>query len=81
MHVRVRLFAVVRDAAGVGEVRLELPAEATAAEAASRLCEQFPQIAPYLSKVAYAVNQSYAPAETLLHDGDELALIPPVSGG
>jgi molybdopterin converting factor subunit 1 len=81
MRVRVLLFAVLRDAAGVGEIPLDLEDGATAASAAARLAENQPAIKPYLSRVAFAVNRSYAPPTTALHDGDELALIPPVSGG
>jgi molybdopterin converting factor subunit 1 len=81
MRVRVRLFAVLREAAGVGDVQLDLPTEATAGGAAECLAERYPAIARHLPRVAYAVNQSYAPADSPLHDGDELALIPPVSGG
>ena len=81
MRIQVRLFAVLRDAAGVSEVELELPAGATAAAVGARLAERYPGIAKHLPRVAYAVNRDYAPAETPLREGDEVALIPPVSGG
>jgi len=81
MRVRVLLFAILRDAAGAGEVRLELPDRATAGTAGEALLERFPALRPYLSRVAYAVNRTYCPAQTELHNGDEVALIPPVSGG
>jgi molybdopterin converting factor subunit 1 len=81
MTVRVLLFAVLRDAAGTGEVKLQLSAGATAASAADELSARFPSLKSYLPRVAFAVNQQYAPGGTELHDGDELALIPPVSGG
>lgn len=81
MRIRVRLFAVLRDAAGVGEVELELPDGATAREVANPLAEQYPGIARHLPRIAYAVNRNYAPPDAPLQDGDEVALIPPVSGG
>jgi len=81
MRVRVLLFAILRDAAGTGEVALDLPAGATARDAGAALAERFPALQAYLPRIAFAVNRSYAPAPTELHDGDELALIPPVSGG
>ena len=81
MRVRVLLFAVLRDAAGAGEIALDLEDGATANLAGAQLSENYPALKPYLPKVAFAVNRSYAPATTELHDGDELALIPPVSGG
>ena len=43
--------------------------------------KKIPAIADYLSRVAFAVNQTYVDRSTILHDGDELAVIPPVSGG
>jgi molybdopterin converting factor subunit 1 len=79
--ITVKLFAVLRDAAGTPEVALPLPDGSTAADAGRALAERFPAIAPRLGAVAYAVNREYAPAATVLKAGDELALIPPVSGG
>jgi molybdopterin converting factor subunit 1 len=81
MRVRVLLFAVVRDVAGVREIDLELPTGAPVAAVGRMLGERFPAIEPYLPKVAFAVNQSYVQADSELHEGDEVALIPPVSGG
>ena len=81
MTIRVLLFAVLRDAAGTAHVSLELSAGATASAAAAELLRRFAPLAPYLPRVAFAVNQQYVPGHTELHDGDELALIPPVSGG
>ena len=81
MRVRVKLFAIVRERAGVGEVLLDLPANATVAAASAKLREQFPAVAPFLDRAAFAVNREYVDAAMALRDGDELAVIPPVSGG
>ncbi len=81
MQVRVRLFAVLRDLAGVAECTLELPAGATVSTARAPLLQRLPALRQHLGRCAYAVNRTYARPETTLHDGDELALIPPVSGG
>ena len=81
MTITVKLFAVLRDTAGTPELRLPLNEGSTAADAGEALANRFPAIAPRLRTVAYAVNRAYAPAMTVLKDGDELALIPPVSGG
>ena len=81
MTVRVLLFAVLRDAAATSELSLELPPNSTARHAANQLRIRYPALAPYLPKVAFAINQTYASPDTQLHDADELALIPPVSGG
>ena len=81
MTVRARFFAIIRDKAGVGSAAIELPSGATVATAVATLRDQFPGIAPYVGRCAFAVNQAYVPVETPLNDGDELAVIPPVSGG
>jgi molybdopterin converting factor subunit 1 len=81
MTVHVRLFSVVRERAGLSELHLELPAGATVGSAAAKLTQRYPAIGELASRVEYAVNQSYAQPAILLKDGDELALIPPVSGG
>lgn len=76
MHVRVRLFAVLRERAGSEEVEVELPEGARVADALERL-----RALTDGTPVVMAVNQEYADAGSPLHAGDELALIPPVSGG
>ena len=81
MRVRVRLFASLRDAAGVPEASLELPPGATAENAWGRLVGDFPALAPRRASLAAAVNRRYAAFDTALQDGDEVVFIPPVSGG
>ncbi len=81
MTVTVKLFAILRERASASELRIELPASATIAAAREALGERVPVLRDYLGRVAWAVNRAYVPVETELHDGDELAVIPPVSGG
>jgi molybdopterin synthase catalytic subunit len=81
MTIRVRLFAVLRDRAGTGSADLSLPDGATVSAAAEAAAERFPAIRDAVPRVMYAVNQEYASGDAVLRDGDELALIPPVSGG
>jgi len=81
MRIRVRLFAIQRELAGKREVALELPADATIEDTWRAVVERFPAIAPGRDYVRFARNAAYAPAETPLTDGDEVAFIPPVSGG
>jgi molybdopterin converting factor subunit 1 len=81
MRVRVRLFASLRETAGVSEVGLELPAGATAGQAWDRLAADFPAFAARRASLAASVNRRYASFDTPLADGDEVVFIPPVSGG
>ena len=81
MLIRVRLFAIQREIAGTREVRLELDDGAAIEDAWVCLVEQFPRLAPGRSSVRFARNGEYAEATDRLVDGDELAFIPPVSGG
>ena len=81
MRIHVKFFAVLREAAGISERTLELTDGATVATVRERLATMHPGLSQHLPRVAYAVNQIYAPPETRLRDDDEVALIPPVSGG
>ncbi len=81
MRIRVRLFAIQRELAGSREVALELGEGATIEDGWSALVERFPVLAPGRPSVRFARNGEYADSDTMLADGDELACIPPVSGG
>jgi len=67
--------------AGKGEFRRELPDGATARTAWDALVEEFPGFDDYSKAVSCAVNQDYARMTASLADGDEVAFLPPVSGG
>ena len=81
MQIRVKFFALVRERAGRGELLLNVGDGATVADALVRLGEQVPAVAELLPRCAFAVNRSYAQRDHALREGDELAVIPPVSGG
>jgi len=81
MRVTIRLFARLRDLAGTGELAREVPAGATVATVWRALASEFPAMAPYEASVSSAVNSEYARRETPVADGDEVAFLPPVSGG
>ncbi len=81
MTVRVRLFASLREVAGVGEAALELAPGATAEEAFRHLAQSHPHLASRRPSLAVAINRRYAHFDAVLSDGDELVFIPPVSGG
>ncbi|HEY1922279.1 MAG TPA: MoaD/ThiS family protein [Tepidisphaeraceae bacterium] len=81
MKVRLRMFAILRERSGVSDMELELADGATVGVAMEEVGRRFGAIKELLPRAAAAVNLSYAKAGALLHNGDELALIPPVSGG
>jgi molybdopterin converting factor subunit 1 len=81
MLVTVRLFARLRELAGASEFTRELPDGSTALAAWRALAADFPAIAPLEPAISCAVNEEYARMTTALHDGDEVAFLPPVSGG
>jgi MoaE-MoaD fusion protein len=76
MRVRVRLFAGLRERAGMGENEMELPEGARTRDVWELL-----ELGPEPAGLAYAVNRQYVDRDHALSDGDELAIIPPVSGG
>jgi MoaE-MoaD fusion protein len=81
IRVRVRLFAIQRELVGARELALELAPGATIEAAWAALVEGHPVLAPGRPAVRFARNGEYADPQTALADGDELAVIPPVSGG
>ena len=60
---------------------MEVPAASTVADVAAILRKRWPDAAPLLDRVAYAVNAKYAGADAVLRENDEVAVLPPVSGG
>jgi molybdopterin converting factor subunit 1 len=81
VHVTIRLFARLRELAGAGELRREIANGATARDAWNSLVREFGALEPYGAAISCAVNETYAKLTTVLHDGDEVAFLPPVSGG
>ncbi len=77
MRVRVLYFGVLKDAFGSESDELEVAENATVAD----LLREFRGRAGFLDSIAVAVNREYAKGEDVLKEGDEVALLPPVSGG
>ena len=81
MHVTVRLFARLRELTGAGELAREVPDGSTAFDVWNALAGEFPSLAGYTKAISVAVNEDYARLTASLRDGDEVAFLPPVSGG
>jgi molybdopterin synthase catalytic subunit len=79
--VRIRLFAIQRELAGTRELSVDLPDDADVEAAWRAVASRYPVLAPGRPSLRFARNGEYAEAATRLADGDEVALIPPVSGG
>ncbi len=81
MKVRVRCFAAVREIVGAGELIIELPEGSSLRQLVDQIRDRFPQLEGLASSLLLSVNREYAPHHKELTPGDEVALIPPVSGG
>ena len=81
MRVTVRLFARLRDIAGAGELPREIAPGATIRHVWRDLTGEYPDFGPYERSISSAVNADYARMDHVLRDGDEVAFLPPVSGG
>jgi MoaE-MoaD fusion protein len=81
MLVRVLFFGVLKESTGNAHDEIELPEGASLRQLVDHYEARVPALRALLPSVAMAVNQQYATPETVLHSGDEVALLPPVSGG
>jgi len=81
MNVTVKLFSVARDLAGFSEQLVDLGRNSRAGAVLDYLSEHHPEFAGWRSSIRIAVNQEYVSYDHALHEGDEVAVIPPVSGG
>jgi len=81
MRVTVQLFARLRELAGRAETTCDLAPGASVADVWRALEVDHPAIAPLGSSVSAAVNAEFAPMTTEVHEGDDVAFLPPVSGG
>ena len=81
MHTRVLFFGKLKEIAGAAEQSVELRSGATIADLFERFASQSPALAPYRSSVVASRNQEFAPWNTEVEPGDEIAFLPPVSGG
>ena len=81
MHVRVLFFGAARDATGFAEESIELAAGSTVAALLDQYAQRFPALDGMRSSLALAVNRNFRERSSILQDNDEVAFLPPVSGG
>jgi molybdopterin converting factor subunit 1 len=81
VRVTVKLFARLRDIAGADELTRDIPADATIGTVWRELAGEYPELREYERSISTAVNLDYARMTTAVRDGDEIAFLPPVSGG
>ncbi len=80
MRVTIRLFARLRDLAGAGELVREVQPESTIAGVWQVLATELPALKDSERTLSVALNADYSKMSATVHDGDEVALLPPVSG-
>ncbi|MCX7682487.1 MAG: MoaD/ThiS family protein [Anaerolineae bacterium] len=81
VRVRIRFFAAPREALGQQELEREVPEGTTVGALLGLLTEEYPVLRAYTRFLSVAVNRAYVGMQTVLHDGDEVACLPPVGGG
>ena len=81
MRVTVRLFARLRDIAGTAELTRDIAQGATIRSVWRQLAGEYPELVNYERSISSAVNADYARMDQVLSEGDEVAFLPPVSGG
>ena len=81
MRVRILFFGLLKDLVGKSSDSLELPEGSSVRDVLEHYLSSVPKLKTSLTSIAVAVNQQYASAETKLKSDDEVALLPPVSGG
>jgi len=81
VRVTVRVFARLRDITGAAELARDLAPGATIGDLWRQLAGEFPELAGYERSISSAINADYARMDQVIGDGDEVAFLPPVSGG
>jgi len=79
--ITVKLFAAYQEAYGLPELALEVPPGSTVTDVRDRLIADHPELAQWRDLTRFGINLQFVEADTVLQSGDEVVLIPPVSGG
>lgn len=81
MKLRVLFFSVLRDITGTDEITCEVPAGATMGALLEQVESRWPKLRDWQNSLLLALDQTYVKRDVLLHDGGEVAIMPPVQGG
>jgi molybdopterin converting factor subunit 1 len=81
IRVKVLFFGRLKEIAGLTQDSLDLPGEADIESLFTHYASRYPDLLQYRSSLVASCNQEFAPWNTILHAGDEVAFLPPVSGG
>ena len=79
--ITLKLFAAYQDAIGQTELTQTIAPNTTIATLLDQIIQQYPKLEPWRHLTRFGVNLAFVDADTILQDGDEVVLIPPVSGG
>ncbi|TVP65791.1 MAG: MoaD/ThiS family protein [Nodularia sp. (in: Bacteria)] len=79
--ITVKLFAAYQETCGVSELILEFPHSTSVSAVCDRLIAEHPELAQWRDLTRFGINLTFVEPDSLLQDGDEVVLIPPVSGG
>ncbi len=79
--VNIKLFAIYQETFGQSELVLELPHGTTVVAICDRLIAEYPELSKWRELTRFGINLAFVTPDTILQDGDEVVLIPPVSGG
>jgi len=81
MKLKVNFYAVCRDLTNSDSCEIDLPVQVSKKDAIETIVQQFPALEKIAQQLALAVNNRYVMSEITLNEGDEISIIPPVSGG
>jgi molybdopterin converting factor subunit 1 len=81
LRIRLKFFALFKEVAGCDRVDKDIKSGWTVKDLVQDVLEEFPGLKKYEDDIIVSVNRSYSPEDTVLEDGDEVAIFPPVGGG